>query len=402
MHIVLLTHPDFIGSNSQSRFARMLQEAYRQRGHHVDLRQPQPLLRRAIGTPPLAKWAGYVDQYVFFPPKLARQLRTDPADTLYVVCDQALGPWVPWIAHRPHVVHCHDLLALRSALGEIPENPTSATGRLYQRFIRRGFRRAQHFICISEKSRADLHRVGGVKAATAEVVYNGLNHAYGPMPPAEAATELARAGLVAPEAGLLLHVGGAQWYKNTSGVIALYEHFARRRSEQRRPVPALWMVSPTPSAEIARAIEALPAGCEVRFLPGLSAMALQALYSIALALLFPSLAEGFGWPIAEGLACGCLVVTTGEAPMTEVGGACASYLRRLPSAVHTTQWARAGAEVIEGLIDRPAHQREAAAKAGMEWARRYEPQCAIDSYLRIYKTVLDMHLSSPVCNPLLD
>ena len=37
---------------------------------------------------------------------------------------------------------------------------------------------------------------------------------------------------------------------------------------------------------------------------------LRALYSAADALLFPSLAEGFGWPIIEAQACGGLVITS--------------------------------------------------------------------------------------------
>ncbi|WP_198660029.1 glycosyltransferase [Acidithiobacillus ferrivorans] len=47
---------------------------------------------------------------------------------------------------------------------------------------------------------------------------------------------------------------------------------------------------------------------------------LRALYSGAALLLFPSLQEGFGWPIVEAQACGCLVATTNRAPMTAVGG----------------------------------------------------------------------------------
>ena len=54
--------------------------------------------------------------------------------------------------------------------------------------------------------------------------------------------------------------------------------------------------------------------------------ALAALYSGAELLLFPSLEEGFGWPIIEAQASGCRVVTTGKAPMTEVGGNAAFYL----------------------------------------------------------------------------
>ena len=52
---------------------------------------------------------------------------------------------------------------------------------------------------------------------------------------------------------------------------------------------------------------------------------LRALYSAADALIFPSLQEGFGWPIAEAQACGCPVFTTNRPPMTEVGADAAAY-----------------------------------------------------------------------------
>src|ERR1700723_3377469 len=53
---------------------------------------------------------------------------------------------------------------------------------------------------------------------------------------------------------------------------------------------------------------------------GLSNEHLQVLYSCALATLFPSLEEGFGWPILEAQACGCPVVNTDRRPMNEVAG----------------------------------------------------------------------------------
>jgi len=47
---------------------------------------------------------------------------------------------------------------------------------------------------------------------------------------------------------------------------------------------------------------------------------LCAFYSLAEALIFPSLREGFGWPLIEAQACGCPVVTTDLAPMNQVAG----------------------------------------------------------------------------------
>ena len=47
---------------------------------------------------------------------------------------------------------------------------------------------------------------------------------------------------------------------------------------------------------------------------------LEALYSSAMVLLYPSRFEGFGWPIIEAQACGCPVICSNREPMSEVGG----------------------------------------------------------------------------------
>ncbi|CAD5369184.1 Glycosyltransferase family 1 protein [Rubrivivax sp. A210] len=384
MKLVLYTHPDFLGSQSMPRFARSLAQAYAARGHQVCLRTPRPRLRRCAEGGPLAKWAGYVDQYLIFPRDIRTGLRSDPADTLYVFCDQALGPWVPWVAHRPHVVHCHDLLALRSALGLIPENPTGPTGRVYQHYIRRGFRRARHFISVSARSRDDLHQYGGVTPVTSEVVYNGLNYPYAALPPAQAQAALAEAGLPAAPQGLLLHVSGAQWYKNVAGVLRLYARYAGQAVQ---PLP-LWLVG-VPRDAIAPALLTLARQCgEVHFLHGLDNATLNAAYAHARAFLFPSLAEGFGWPIVEAQACGCPVITTDEAPMNEIGGPAARYLPRLRAGDDAEAWAAQGARVLQDLLALPADERARLSATGVAWAARFDTDTAIERYLRIYAQVL--------------
>ena len=44
------------------------------------------------------------------------------------------------------------------------------------------------------------------------------------------------------------------------------------------------------------------------------------LYDRALAVIFPSLMEGYGLPTLEGMACGCAVVTSNRNPMMELAG----------------------------------------------------------------------------------
>jgi len=52
---------------------------------------------------------------------------------------------------------------------------------------------------------------------------------------------------------------------------------------------------------------------------------LQSLYSNALAMVYPSLYEGFGLPVAESLACGTPVITSDNSSLREVGGTGALY-----------------------------------------------------------------------------
>ena len=52
---------------------------------------------------------------------------------------------------------------------------------------------------------------------------------------------------------------------------------------------------------------------------------LVALYSCCEAFVFPSLSEGFGWPLIEAQACGAVVIASNTAPMPEVSGGAALH-----------------------------------------------------------------------------
>ncbi|HEX5357299.1 MAG TPA: glycosyltransferase [Aquabacterium sp.] len=386
MHLVFFCHPPFMRSQSMPRFARMIGEAMKDKGHQIEYWSPQDRCHRRLEGTRLAKWAGYVDQYILFPLEVRWRLRSQSARTLYVFCDQALGPWVPLVHQRPHVVHAHDLLALRSALGLIAENPTSLTGQVYQRYIRRGFSKASHFISVSQRTKRDLAEFGGVRGLTSEVVYNGLNHPYQRMAQTQAMEALRQAGVPADERGHVLHIGGGQWYKNTAGVIRLYARYAARHAT---PLPLL-MVSPEPnSSDVLKALAEVPSQGQVTFTQGLGNEAIQAAYSLAQVFLFPSLAEGFGWPIIEAQACGCPVITSDDAPMNEIGGPLAHYLPVLRPGMDKDAWARDGAALVDELIATGAASDSELIQRRMEWAAQFTRQHAIDAYERIYQAILD-------------
>ena len=385
MHIIQFIHPDFLNSQSMPRFARMITKGMHARGHSADEWTAKPFFYKLPIPARFKKWLGYIDQFIVFPLQVRWRVRQLPGNTLFVFSDQALGPWVPLVAKRPHVIHVHDFMALRSSLGEFVQNPTGWTGRQYQAMIRRGFGHGQGFVSVSEKTRIDLKRFLPTKPRVSEVVYNGLNFPFRCMNHAEYSSILSATGLPVPASGFLLHVGGNQWYKNRLGVLEIYEAYVQ---QEQNPLP-LWMVGEAPTDSMKTIAQRVMNKGEVRFLSGLSDDQVCAAYSAARLMIFPSLAEGFGWPIAEAMACGCPVLTTAEAPMTEVGGEAAYYIPRRPD-TESADWAtQAGKKVITILALSSAEQQHRQEQGFMQ-AAKFDTQLTMNAYEKIYQQIVEM------------
>ena len=384
MRLVILTHPQFLPSESMPRFAQMISQGMHARGHSTTEWTAKPFFYKLPVPSKLKKWLGYIDQFIVFPLQVRRRLRQLAPDTLFVFSDQALGPWVPLVAHRPHVIHVHDFMALRSSLGEVVQNPTGWSGRQYQALIQRGFGQGHAFISVSEKTRADLHRFLPRKPSASEVVYNGLNFPFRRMTKPEYSAALAAAGLAVPASGFLLHVGGNQWYKNRLGVLEVYAAYAR---QTQNPLP-LWMVGARATAAMTALAQSVVGKGKVQFLSGFTDDQVCAAYSAARLMIFPSFAEGFGWPIAEAMACGCPVLTTDEAPMTEVGGEAAFYIPRRPDSAAgdgADDWAAKAAKRVAEILALPADVGQLRQTQGFKQAAQFDPQRTMTAYEKIYQ-----------------
>jgi glycosyltransferase involved in cell wall biosynthesis len=383
MKIVLFTQPQFLPSQSMSLYARMIDEGMRRRGHKIAIWSPSAFLYRLPVPQRLKKWLGYCDQFILFPLWVLFNLQSTPTDTLFVFTDQALGPWVSLVQKRPHVIHCHDFLALRSALNEFPQNPLSWTGKWYQLWIKRGFVRGKNFISVSEKTRSDLHRYLTSLPLSSAVVYNGLNYPYHPLPGNDARALLTALGVSADQ-NYLLHVGGNFWYKNRIGVLEIYKAYTMRCAQ---PFTLL-MIGSEPSPELAARAHEITQG-HIVFLTNVSNQALQAAYSMAQALIFPSLSEGFGWPVAEAMACGCPVLTTGVAPLTEVGGEAAGYIPVMPvDQSDVTAWAAQAADSLLALLNENDSRKMARREEGFRQVELFDAEKALNAYEQSYLKIL--------------
>jgi glycosyltransferase involved in cell wall biosynthesis len=370
MKVLLVGDYPPVRQYSMRRFVELMRKGLQDAGLRVRVARPSPYFGRLWPHQDgIGKWMGYIDRFLIFPLHLKRTIRW--ADLVHI-CDQANAVYIPWLKDKPHVLTCHDLIAVRSALGEIAAYRTGITGGVYQRWILRSLRQSKNIVCISRSTADDLARLSGLSRSRVSIAPLPLNYDYRPMEALHARHRLQKLGLD-PDAPFLLHVGGDCWYKNREGVLRIFSRLRRFAGcGDHRMVMAGSPLSGTQK----RLIADLGIASHVWELPHVGCEDLRALYTMARAMVFPSLLEGFGWPIIEAQACGCPVFTTDRGPMTETGGSAAVYIRPADE--------QAAAErIARGLSD-----REQMAAAGFRNAARFSASAMIGKYLQVYESAM--------------
>ena len=133
MRVLLVANYQNDGQESMQRFAALMHDSLTAAGHEVRIvRPPSVLGRRGRTLQGVGKWLGYVDKFLVFPPSLRREARW--ADVVHI-CDHSNSMYSSWAGHTPSIVTCHDMLAVRGALGEATDCPPSATGKYLQKWI---------------------------------------------------------------------------------------------------------------------------------------------------------------------------------------------------------------------------------------------------------------------------
>jgi glycosyltransferase involved in cell wall biosynthesis len=383
MRVLLVGNFAADGQYSMQGFVHALSAGLTARGVSVERIQATPLLSRHANNVHVGagKWLGYIDKYLLFPPKL-RQAATR-ADLVHV-CDQGNGIYMRYLENKPHLLTCHDLLAMRAAQGDATLWPVSGTGRIYQRLIWSGIRRARHVACISTATQNDLLRLlkadpAGRTAPTPSVrcILHCLFATFYPEGEAVRREVLVKAK-VDPDTPYLLHVGGNQPYKNRPGLLAIFDALIRR-PDAPKDVKLVLVGKPVTDA-MRRFIGERRMEDRVLERTGLEDAVIRALYSHALALVFPSTIEGFGLPIIEAQACACPVFASDRAPMTEAGGDGAAYFN--PDAPE------GAAQVIaQGLVDREGLAQRV--KRGQERIyAHFQLERMVSDYISLYESIL--------------
>lgn len=300
---------------SMQRFAMMMLRGLTAAGVSAVLIQPQPFLGRiGFAGPLVAKWLGYLDKFLFFPRRLKRKISS--GIDLVHICDHSNAMYGAHVSGRPVVVSCHDLLAVRGALGEATDAPASATGKYLQRWIVSGLRRASAVVCASPATLRDAQRVVGQRDGRPQLllIHHGINYPYKKQPFDLVRRHLSRIDGLDLERSFALHVGSNLRMKNREGILRI---FALTKNDWEGQMVFAGQKLTAELRSLGKELGVLDRVIEVE---GPDNELLEALYSTALVLLYPSRFEGFGWPIIEAQACGCPVICADREPMSEVGG----------------------------------------------------------------------------------
>jgi glycosyltransferase involved in cell wall biosynthesis len=213
-------------------------------------------------------------------------LRVEGADLLH--CPSFRGPFSSSV---PLVVTVHDVAVLRR-----PEWFNRWTRTYSRHAVPRVVRAAARILADSEFTKRELVDLLGVESAKIRVVPIGVDDVFSPDGERAAGEYALAVGTLEPRKNLPRIAAAVDGELRIVG--------SRGWGEVELPPSVVWL------GEV-------------------SDEDLAGLYRGARCLVYASLYEGFGLPVAEALACGCPVVTTRGSAMEEIGGADATYVDAL-------------------------------------------------------------------------
>lgn len=357
-------------------FANLMRAELVKRGIEVSQINPQVRLGNLKAPKPVKKWLGYIDKFVAFKIDLKRRVRLESdSETVFHITDHSNAMYGPWLGKLPYVTTCHDMLAVRGGLGDpLAFCSASQTGAILQRWILNSLKKTTFIGCDSIATKTDLCQLTQrISDPNLVVVSIASNAPFVPLNQDEISEHLPDSLKDQSQRNYLLMVGSALPRKNR-------ETAFRTLSSLKNRWNGILVIAgdalSTTQRELAKELK-----IEERILQVISPThaELNALYSGAVALLFPSYAEGFGWPITEANACDCPVLCSNRTSVPEVAGEAAM--------IYDADDSEGFARGVLRLIDEPDLREELITK-GRENLSRFTTEKMLDGYLDLYRRAI--------------
>jgi len=292
------------------------------------------------------------------PWRLAKAIKRQQPDVFFTP-----GFNAPRKQHAPLVITLHDLIHL-----DVPEENSRAKAMYYKHIVTPAARSAAGILTVSAYSRTRIAEHLGIDEQKITVVGNGVSACF--KPDGETGHHLNRHHQ--HHSGYVLYVGNHKPHKN---VPRLIDAFARAKIDS-----TIGMVM-TGKPDEAMFAQIAQAGLteRVRFIEGLSDEQLAATYRGAVALVCPSLYEGFGLPVLEAMACGTPVVCANTTSLPEVVGDAAQLVDPMDT--------DAIAQAIEYVVNDPVIHADLRAR-GLKRADQFSWDKTADRVKHVLDTIM--------------
>lgn len=265
------------------------------------------------------------------------------------------------------VVTIHDLIYIR-----YPEYFKKIDRVIYDRKFRNACRIATCIHAISEQTKFDLNFFFDVPDEKIVVIYQSINPLY--FSEIAETQKLAVLGKYQLPKQFLLTVGTIEPRKNL--VVLLHGMLSSKID-----LPLVVVGKPTDyMREVQQLINLHSTELKVIFLSSVNDDDLHVLYQSAQVMIYPSVFEGFGLPVAEAQASGCPVITSNTSSLPEAGGNGALYFDpQKPEEI---------GQAIRQVLDDPALRKSLIAKGKVN-ARRFTPENYARQMKQLYNTILN-------------
>lgn len=362
---------------SMARFAQMLEKGFNDAGLASTTWKPVvffgSLAKSTISG--FGKWLGYLDKWVVFPIIIRWKCRSKSLkkkNVRFHICDHSNSPYLESLPHDRTAITCHDVLAIRGALG-YKDAFCSATrfGKILQKWILRNLTNARKIACVSHLTLKHLQEITSAVAVAKNkdwrVIHNAFNAVFERVTRNKALSILAKDG-IGVGAPFILHVGSSLPRKNRKLLLYMVAALEKKYTGQ------ICFAGEAIDDELQQHAEKLGLQERIISVPKPDHVTLNALYSACDAFVFPSLSEGFGWPLIEAQACGAPVIASNAEPMPEVSGGAALHAN--------PQNPNNFATAFLSLNDKTT--REKVIEAGLINSRRFNKDGMIKSYLLLH------------------
>jgi glycosyltransferase involved in cell wall biosynthesis len=211
-------------------------------------------------------------------------------------------PEAPLFSRCRSIVMVHDLIPLRFPKPNSPLNP------YFRYYIPQVCQQSQHIICNSYATANDLISYFKISASKITPIHLAVNNSL-----FRCLDDCKKSNYLA----YFLYIGRHDPHKNVSKIIDAFAKLPNPKNYQ------LWLVGPTDNRytpHLQQQAQELGIYSQVRFVDYVSSQELPIIINRAIALVFTTLWEGFGFPILEAMACGTPVITSNVSSLPEVAG----------------------------------------------------------------------------------